>query len=235
MANLIRFDWAIKRILRNKADYCIVEGLLTVLLEKQIKIKLLLESKGNKESVDDKFNRVDILAEDEQGEPMIFEIQNNRELDYFHRMAYGLSKVLAEYLKEGESYRNIKKIYSINIVYFSLGQGKDYAYHGTTQFVSMHDKEEVLKLSAAQKKAFGCELPSDIFPEYFLLRVDKFDELATTPLEEWISFLKTSEIPEDAKAPGLTEARERLRIDSLTDEEKKDYRRMMETSVINKV
>ena len=208
MADLIRFDWAIKRILRNKADYCIVEGLLTVLLGRQIRIKSLLESEGNKETESDKFNRVDILAEDEKGELMIFEIQNNRELDYFHRMAYGTSKVLSEYLKEGEPYEKIRKVYSINIVYlkirkvysinivyFSLGQGDDYAYRGTTQFVSMHDENDILKLSAAQRRAFGCDMPSDVFPEYYLLRVDKFDKLATTPLDEWISFLKTSEIP----------------------------------------
>ena len=228
MADLIRFDWAIKRILRNKADYCIVEGLLTVLLGRQIRIKSLLESEGNKETESDKFNRVDILAEDEKGELMIFEIQNNRELDYFHRMAYGTSKVLSEYLKEGEPYEKIRKVYSINIVYFSLGQGDDYAYRGTTQFVSMHDENDILKLSAAQRRAFGCDMPSDVFPEYYLLRVDKFDKLATTPLDEWISFLKTSEIPVTFNAPGLPEARERLRVDSLSDEEKKDYHRMME-------
>lgn len=228
MADLIRFDWAIKRILRNKVDYCIVEGLLTVLLGRQIRIKSLLESEGNKETESDKFNRVDILAEDEKGELMIFEIQNNRELDYFHRMAYGTSKVLSEYLKEGEPYEKIRKVYSINIVYFSLGQGDDYAYRGTTQFVSMHDENDILKLSAAQRKAFGCDMPSDVFPEYYLLRVDKFDKLATTPLDEWISFLKTSEIPVTFNAPGLPEARERLRVDSLSDEEKKDYHRMME-------
>ena len=72
MANFVSFDWAIKRLLRNKADYCIVEGLLTVLLGKQIRINSLLESEGNKETEEDKFNRVDILAEDETGELMIF-------------------------------------------------------------------------------------------------------------------------------------------------------------------
>lgn len=238
MANLVSFDWAIRRLLRNKADYCIVEGLLTVLLGKQIRINSLLESEGNKETEEDKFNRVDILAEDETGELMIFEIQNNRELDYFHRMAYGTSKVLSEYLKEGEPYEKIRKVYSIHIVYFSLGQGDDYAYHGTTQFVSMHDKNDILNLSEAQRKAFGCDTPSDIFPDYYLLRVDKFDKLASTPLDEWISFLKTSEIPINFNAPGLPEARERLRVDSLSDEERKDYHRRMENlrylrSVIN--
>jgi len=228
MGSLIRFDWAIKRILRNKADYCIVEGLLTVLLGKQIRIKSLLESEGNKETSDDKFNRVDILAEDDSGALMIFEIQNNRELDYFHRMAYGTSKALSEYLKEGEPYAKIRKVYSVNIVYFSLGQGDDYAYHGTTHFVSMHNANDILRLSAAQRNAFHCDTPSDVFPEYYLLRVDKFDKMAVTPLDEWISFLRTGEIPVTFKAPGLSEARERLRVDSLTEQERQDYRRMME-------
>lgn len=225
---LVRFDWAMKRLLRNKADYVVVEGLLTCLLERPIRIKSLLESDGNQESAEDKFKRVDVLAVDEDGELLIFEIQNSRELDYFHRMAYGTSKVISEYLKAGEPYENIRKVYSINIVYFSLGQGDGYVYRGTTQFVSIHDQNDVLLLSEAQKKAFGCDAPSDIFPEYYLLRVDKFDEVARTPLDEWISFLKSGEIPVTATAPGLAEARERLRIASLSDAERRAYDRDME-------
>lgn len=228
MANLVRFDWAIKRLLRNKADYCIVEGLLTSLMGRAIRIQSILESEGNKEAEDDKFNRVDLMCEDDSGELMIFEIQQNRQLDYFHRMTYGTSKVICEYMKEGEPYSHIRKVYSINIVYFSIGQGKDYAYHGTTQFVSMHNEKDVLRLSSAQRKAFGCEFPSGIFPEYYLLRVDNFDEVAKTPLDEWVSFLKTGDIPATATAPGLAEARERLRIDHLSDEEKRRYHHMME-------
>ena len=225
---LVRFDWAIKRLMRNKADYCVVEGFLTVLLGRRIIIKGLLDSESNKDTVDDKFNRVDLLAEDIDGELLIFEIQNNRELDYFHRMAYGTSKTLCEHIKEGEQYSRIRKIYSINIVYFSLGQGNGYAYHGTTEFVNMFDRDETLQLSAAQKNAFHCVTPADIFPEYYILRVDKFDRQAITPLDEWISFLKTSTIPHSATAPGLSEARERMRYAALTDEERRDYNRMME-------
>lgn len=225
---LVRFDWAIKRLLRNKADYVVVEGLLTVLLGCPIRIKGLLESEGNKETADDKFNRVDLLAEDEDNELLIFEIQNNRELDYFHRMAYGTSKTISEYMHSGDTYEKVRKIYSIHIVYFSLGQGNDYAYHGTTNFVSMHDENDVLMLSPAQREVFECETPADIFPEYYLLRVDKFDTVAKTPLDEWISFLKTGEIPQDAKAPGLQEARVCMRFDSLNDSEKRDYYHMLD-------
>lgn len=226
--NLIRFDWAIKRLLRNKADYCVVEGLLTVIIGKPIKIKSLLESESNQDNDCDKFNRVDLLAEDEKGELMIFEIQNNRELSYFHRMAYGTSKVISEYLSRGDRYEKLRKVYSINIVYFSLGQGDDYAYHGKTQFVSMHNPNDILKLSPSQKKAFNCDTPSDIFPEYYILRVDKFDDVAKTPLDEWISFLKSSTIPEGATAPGLKEAKELLRIDNLTENERKHYYKILE-------
>lgn len=225
---LVRFDWAIKRLLRNKADYCIVEGLLTALLGRKITIQSLLESEGNQETAEDKFNRVDILAEDEDKALYIFEIQNNRELDYFHRMAYGTSKAMAEYMKKGEPYSHIRKIYSVNIVYFDLGQGKDYVYKGTTTFVGMHDDKDVLQLSSVQRDVFKCNAPDDIFPEYYLLRVENFDAVAKTPLDEWIDFLKTGDIPVTATAPGLQEARERLRVDRLTDEEKESYYRAME-------
>lgn len=225
---LVRFDWAIKRLLRNKADYCIVEGLLTALLGRKIVINSLLESEGNMETETDKFNRVDLLAEDEDGELYIFEIQNNRELDYFHRMAYGTSKCIAEYMKQGEPYEKIRKVYSINIVYFSLGHGKDYAYRGTTRFMGLHEDKDELVLTEAQKKAFRCNTPAEIFPEYYLLRVDMFDKIAKTPLDEWISFLKTGDIPTTATAPGLQEARARLRMSMLDDSERADYYRMME-------
>ncbi|MBR2886756.1 MAG: Rpn family recombination-promoting nuclease/putative transposase, partial [Bacteroidales bacterium] len=175
MGNYIRFDWAMKRLLRNKADHVVLEGFLSVIFKRQIKIAKILESEGNQDFEDQKFNRVDFLAEDEQGELMLFEIQNSHELDYFHRMAYGTSKVIADYLSKGEPYRNLKKVYSINIVYFTLGQGKGYAYHGTVNFVNMSDATDVLQLTDGQKKAFHVETVSQIFPEYFLFRVNNFD------------------------------------------------------------
>ena len=58
--------------------------------------------------------------------------------------------------------------------------------------------------------------------------MDEFDKLAKTPLDEWILFLKTGEIPENAKASGLPEAREKLRMDKLSASERKEYERHME-------
>lgn len=58
---MIRFDWAMKRLLRNKANFSVLEGLLTTLLGEKIVIQKLLESE--QEDQFDKYNRVDMLAE----------------------------------------------------------------------------------------------------------------------------------------------------------------------------
>lgn len=226
-SSLVRFDWAIKRLLRQKSNFVVLEGLLSTLLEEDVVIVRILESEGNKEDSEDKFNRVDVLAENSKGELVIIEVQNNRELDYFHRMLYGTSKAVTEYIHEGEKYGTIKKIYSVNIIYFDLGQGKDYVYHGKTQFKGIHF-DDILKLSTRQREQFVKQEAGDIFPEYYVLRVNEFDELAKTPLDEWIYFLKTGEIDEHATAKGLPEAREKLRIDKLSPSEKSQYHAHME-------
>lgn len=123
-----------KRLLRNKANHAVLEGLMYSLLNEKFTIKRFLESETNQQSENDKFNRVDILAENEKGELTIFEIQNTRELTYFHRILYGVSKVITDYINLGDDYDKVRKVYSINIVYFSLGQAKDYVYHGKTVF-----------------------------------------------------------------------------------------------------
>lgn len=134
MKNLIRFDWALKRLLRNKANYKVLEGFMSELLNEEITIINILESESNQETEDDKFNRVDLLVENSKKELTIIEIQQRNEYDYFHRMLYGTSKLITEYLKLGEPYSNIRKVYSVNILYFDLGQGEDYIYHGKTNF-----------------------------------------------------------------------------------------------------
>ena len=122
----------------------------------------------------------------------------------------------------------MRKVYSINIVYFDLGQGKDYVYHGKTLFRGLHDPNDELKLSVRQRELFVGKDAGDVFPEYYVLRVNDFDTVARTPLDEWVKFLKTGEIDRTATAKGLPEARERLRVDALPEHEKRAYYRDME-------
>ena len=192
MRQLIRFDWAMKRLLRSKANFGILEGFLSELLKRDLKILSLLESESNKEDKDGKLNRVDILAELTTGERVLIEVQVNSETDYFYRMLFGTSKIVTEYLGEGEPYSQIKKVYSINILYFDLGHGNDYIYHGTTSFVGMHNND-LLALTEKQKGVFQKDKVCEIYPEYYLIKLNQFNEIAKDTLDEWIYFLKTEE------------------------------------------
>ena len=231
MNNYIRFDWAMKRLLRDKANYAVLEGLMTTLLGQEMKIQKLLESESNQESEFDKANRVDILAENDKGELFIIEIQNNNEYAYFQRMLFGTSKLVTEYINQGEGYENIRKIYSINIVYFNLGNGTDVMYHGKTEFRGIHNGE-LLSLSPFQQQKFSASVVSDLYPEYYILKVNDFNRWSKVPLEQWIYFLNTGEIPDDANAPGLPEARERLKLDRMSKAELAAYYKHLDNVVI---
>jgi predicted transposase/invertase (TIGR01784 family) len=219
---LISLDWAMKKILRDKANFKILEGFLSELLKKNVKIKNILESESNKENEDDKHNRVDILAENRKGEIFIIEVQFSNELDYFQRMLYGVSKSITERIYSSDEYRKIIKVYSINIVYFPFGCGNDYIYHGTTSFTGIHNGE-MLKLTTEQKKAVSKRSIKGVFPEYYILDVSRFNDVAKDTLDEWIYYLKNSEIKDGFSAKGLKEANEKLKYYSLSESEQRVY------------
>ena len=231
MANYIRFDWAMKRLLRNKANFSVLEGLLTTLLGENITIRDLLESESNQEEEFDKYNRVDMLAVNSRGELILIEVQNNNEYAYFQRMLFGTSKLVTQYINRGESYEKVRKVYSVNIVYFSLGHGKDFVYHGKTEFRGIHEND-LLELTPFQRQTFNVDEVSQLYPEYYILKVNDFNKVAKTPLEEWIYYLNTGNISDTAHAPGLAEVRERLKVDNMTQGERDAYYRHLDNIVI---
>ena len=190
-----------------------------------------MESESNQEDEFDKYNRVDLLALDSKGELILIEVQNNNEYAYFQRMLFGVSKLVTEYINRGEGYENVRKVYSVNIVYFSLGHGKDIVYHGKTEFRGIHEND-ILELTPFQRQTFKVDAVSQLYPEYYILKVNDFNKVAKTPLEEWIYYLNTGEIPETAHAPGLAEVRERLKVDGMTKGEREAYYRHLDNIVI---
>src|SRR3990170_147461 len=183
---LISFDWAMKRLLRNKANFGILEGFLSELLKQDIKILSLLESESNKEDRNGKLNRVDLLAELTTGEIVLIEVQVNSESDYFCRMLYGVSKIIVEHLKE------------------------------------------------KQKEVFKKEKVHEIYPEYYLIKVNQFNEIAKDTLDQWIYFLKTEEIKDSFHAKGLIEAKEKLDSLKLNPQEKEEYKKYVENLTYQK-
>lgn len=226
----IRFDWAAKYMLRNKADFAIFEGLISVLVGEKVTIVELLESESNKEHVNDKFNRVDIKAKDSHGRIILVEIQQSRELDYLQRVLYGVAKTISEHMKSGSDYVEVKKVYSINILYFDLGEGADYLYYGQTTLTGVHT-HDTLQLTQHEQEDLHVVSPEDIFPEYYIIRVNEFNQLAKTPLEEWLQYLKDEYISPDTTVPGLQEARERLEYLRMSPQERREYDYYLDTLV----
>ena len=219
----VRFDWAVKRMLRDKANFGVLEGLITVLLNEPVHIVELLESEGNQETADDKFNRVDIKARNDRDEIFLVEVQLTREVHYLERMLYGTAKAITEHIGIGDDYDKVKKVYSINIVYFDLGKGSDYLYHGRNTFRGVHTGD-TLTISAREKDGIlHMRTPEDVFPEYFIIRVNEFNDVATTPLEEWLDYLKNNHIKDDTQAPGLQEARQKLQYLMMSPAERNAY------------
>ena len=204
---LVSFDWAVKKLLRSKANFGVLEGFLSELLFDDIKILEILESESNKDSEDDKYNRVDIKVKNAKGELLIIEVQTNNERDFFHRILYATSKTICEHLNEGEPYSKVAKVISVNILYFDLGEGSDYIYKGKTVFNSFHDKG-ILKLNQDQRETFKKEYPAEIFPEYYIIKVNNFNDVAKSTLDEWIYLFKNSAIKSDFKAKGIKKSRQ---------------------------
>ena len=227
---LVRFDWAMKRLLRDKANYVVLEGFLSELLKFDLKIDLIGESEGNQQNETDKFNRVDILAHTASNEIILIELQIDSEIDYFHRMLYGVSKAISEHIKLGEAYEKIKKVYSINIVYFQLGQGEDYVYHGKNEFRGIH-KNDLLSLNHQQKEKYTLRHVHEIYPEYYILKINDFNDVAKDGLDEWIYFLKNNEIKDSFNAKGLKEAQGTLAYDKMNKTEKEAYQHHLENSM----
>ena len=211
MRNTIRFDWAIKRLLRNKANYNILEGFLSELLKTDIKITSLLESESNQQTATNKMNRVDLMVQNTKGELMIIEVQSDYTQDYLMRILFGISKLIVDTLDKGAEYRQIKKVISINIVYFDLGHGVDYVYRGCTNFKGIHHEDDLL-LSAREQAVFQAKEIADIYPEIYLIKVNNFNAVAENELDEWIRFLKTEEIKDNTTAKGLKEAKKQIDI-----------------------
>jgi hypothetical protein len=218
---LISFDYALRRLLRNKVNYDVVEGFLSELLREHIKVKSIGESQGYQESY--RYNGVDILAEDETGEMVLIELQFMLGLDFIHRKLHGTNKeMIIERIALVPEYKAVNKAYSINILYFEVGEGKDYVYYSNIHFVGQHKNDE-LCLSKAQRVLMGKEATGGIYFESYILMINKFNDIINDSLDEWIYYLKHNTVKDEFHAKGLDKAREVLDRDKLTREEQKDY------------
>jgi predicted transposase/invertase (TIGR01784 family) len=223
---LISFDWAMKRLLKQKANHGILDGFLSELFKLEVRVTDILDSESIAENEEDKTNRVDLLCKNDRGELIIIELQYYQETDYFQRMLFGASKLVLEYLHKSSPYGEIKKIYAVHIVYFHLGMGQDYVYRGRQQFTGMH-RNDTLRLKHAQSRKFGGADPADLYPEYYVINICNFMDEINDTLDEWIYYFKHSKLPLGHRAMGLEQAAEQLNIDNMKPEVKEKYMKQL--------
>ena len=229
---LVSFDWALKKLLRAKANFKVLEGFLSELLHDDITIIEVIESEGNKEFSSDKHNRVDVLVKDHLNRHIVIEIQFTREDDYLQRIIYGTAKILTESISSGKAYKHIARVVSVSIVYFDLGQGEDYIYEGRTEFHGVHHHDR-LGLNEFQKNMFQVASVDKIFPEYYILKVNKFDDIARDGLDQWVYFLKNGSINPSFTGKGLKEAQAALDVMKLSESERRAYESFLEAQRID--
>ena len=227
-------DWAIKYILRDKANFVILEGFLLALLGEEIIIKSLLESESNQSNSEMKYNRVDLMAINSKGEHIIIEVQYAPEENYFKRLLYGTSKDITDNIKSGEDYSNVKKVYSVSLIYFDVeahskdSTHKDYVYHGKVNFIGLHNSKPVNIDSNFLVGYDNREEQINIFPEYFIISMGIFDDQVDDSLDQWIYSFKNHEVKEGFKAPGIKEMSEKLDYVSMTPEKQRAYNKHLE-------
>ncbi len=236
---VIRFDWAIKHLLRDKANFDILEGFLAALLEDNgIKVLQILESEGNQAKEDAKFNRVDMMVEDSQGRKIIIEVQNTRESDYLERLLFGTSKTIIENFPLGSLYREVSKVISISILYFNLGKGKDYLYHGKTYFEGITTGESlVVKQQVPISKKLGDSYRLEdkkIFPESYLIQVERYKNIVRRAIDEWVYIFKNNKVEENFTSKNMNKVREKLTEMNMTDKERKAYQAYLDALAVER-
>ena len=220
--NIISFDWALKYTLRDKANFDVLEGLFSTILDRPVKIDDLLESESNQQTPDERLIRLDLKARLGDGELALIEFQYKPEHHFFRRLLFYTSKTLVEHVKSGSHYEGLPKVYTISVCDFRLGRGDDYVYHGRQKFVGLHSQQE-LRLNSSEAKRMSLRVIEDIFPEYILISLGNFPDKVQTQLDEWLYTLKTGFVEESFSAPGLGQAAERLDLLKLNSEDRKRY------------
>ena len=225
---LIRFDWAMKYILRNKANFDILEGFLSNLLKEEIKVDDVIDSFSNQDDPQAKFNCVDLKCRDSRNRQMIIEVQNQREYDYFQRILWGASKVVVESINLGESYKNVAKVISISILYYPFRadekKNSDFIYRGITKMYGVHNNQPLVLHGKIVKGEEAASITSrKVFPEYYMIYVDQFEDVINDAIDEWVYFFKYGKIQENFSSPGILLAAHKLDYLAMKDDERRAY------------
>lgn len=225
MSDLISFDYAIKYLLRDRADYEIVEDFISAVLEtggySPIKITMPLERESNKESSDMKGSIVDLAVEDEKGNAYLVEIDRAIATYFLHKACFNTSRLIVDTLPAKDAYMGIKKVFHINVLYSTPKYIESYLYHikSVVNKISGTKQEEIEIIDKNSKIQYY----SRILPEYFVIALPAFSNIVSKTIDEWIYFIKNEKIHEGCNNLSIKKAYERFAVINMNQEDKIRY------------
>jgi len=224
---IMSFDWALKTVLRDKANFDILEGFLSALLKVRVEVLELLESESNQDEPVLKQNRVDVLAKLGSGERVVIEVQYNYETGYLKRVLYGAAKVIVENLAKGEAYQHVEKVISVSLIHFGFGCGSDYVYHGTTEIRGIHKQDLMVREG---EDSYGAQAESEpewekenVFPEFYFIPIKRFNDVVLDDLDEWIYSFKNEEVLPSFKSHNIDKMNAKLNVLKMSPADKRRY------------
>jgi predicted transposase YdaD len=222
---LVSFDYGIKYLLKDKADYDIVEGFISAIISSSgyppVKIKALLESESNKEERELKRSIADVIVADESGSMYIVEIDRSYTDLFLYKACFNTSRLIVDSISSGNDYSQIKKVIHINMLYFPSHNMKSPMHHGRTIFHEVdRDHPQDIHLESLGAKSFDAH---HIFPEYFVISVPLFNDVIKDELDEWLYMMKHSTVKEDFKSPYMKKLYQRLSVLTMPSAERAIY------------
>lgn len=239
---LISFDYAIKYLLRDKKDYEIVEGFLSILLQTQgygaVKIISLLESESNKEGSKAKRSIADLVVEDENKKKYIIEVERNEKYSFIQKACFNTSRLIVDNLSVQQDYTDIVKVFHISLLYFPIREmmplsdlcptakmdhpKKTALYHGKTLFHDVYEGQPV-HIHLKDPKTNRVYNTTDIFPEYFFISVPEFNDIIQGEIDEWLWMMKYNEVLDTFKSRYMEKIKEKLKVLNMSNEERCNY------------
>jgi hypothetical protein len=225
--DVIWFNYAMQYRFREEANFEILEGFLSELIGKKVKILEILKNNNKKGTPEAQVNHISLKAKIGKNNTAIFGVQYSDRLDYHKKVIYSASKAIIRRIAKGGKY-DVKKFYMINILNFGSGLGakRDYLFAAQADGFRGVRFNEIIPSS--NEKITPPENPkTDIRSEYYLILPEFFDGKVRTKFDEWAYVLKNGKVKSGFKALGMREMREKFDEQNMTVGEYKSYDRYM--------
>ena len=148
---------------------------------------------------------------------------------FLHKACFNSSRLIVDSVSANDDYSTIKKIFHINLLYFSWGKLEQPLYHGQTIFREVATDHRVsMHFSALGGKIIEAH---NIMPEYLVICIPLFNDEIQEELDEWLYMLKHAEVREDFQSPYMQQVADRLSVLKLPPKDLAAYRQYRSASL----